>query len=420
MAKLNEVFGIVTAVPTLTYVDRAKLDERFGDLLQQDKHIIIYGASKQGKTTLRKKCLPDAGVVIVRCRRQWSRDDLYGEILGALGISKETVGDLLRSADERGAHGGGKAGPPGLFSIFFGGSRRHAEERARETIREPIDADQRSLRFVTQQLIHSGKRLVIEDFQYLPKDMRKDLAVDLKLLWDSGVYAIVVGIWAEQNTLATFNPHLLGRFAEIDVEWTDDELAQVIEKGELALNITLADVIKNQIIRDATGNVGLLQQLLQGYCARCGIRETQQDHQTLSDRQVLSEVRQAICAPYTVRYRSFSLAMTDGPTAPEIAELKVPQRFLRVCVEATDEELINGLPETTALERVSAAEPRIRQSDVTMILAQLEELQDAHDISPVVLSYNPETRTVQLVDREFLFFRRYGPFIWPWDGTTVR
>jgi len=36
-------------------------------------------------------------------------------------------------------------------------------------------------------------------------------------------------------------------------------------------------------------------------------------------------------------------------------------------------------------------------------------------ISPPVLSYSPDARRLFLVDRAFLFYRRYGTVAWPWE-----
>jgi hypothetical protein len=65
MPELHEVFGISTSIPKYTYVNRAGLDERFLYLLGSDRHIVIYGPSKQGKTILRKKVLPEERCVVV-------------------------------------------------------------------------------------------------------------------------------------------------------------------------------------------------------------------------------------------------------------------------------------------------------------------------------------------------------------------
>ncbi len=57
--KLNQVFGISPDVPKHTYVDRNNLDQKFRYLLDSGSHLVIHGASKQGKTVLRRKNLPD-------------------------------------------------------------------------------------------------------------------------------------------------------------------------------------------------------------------------------------------------------------------------------------------------------------------------------------------------------------------------
>ena len=51
--QLNDVYGISRDVP-LNYVERVEVDKKFVDNLERDKHITIFGSSKQGKTCLRK------------------------------------------------------------------------------------------------------------------------------------------------------------------------------------------------------------------------------------------------------------------------------------------------------------------------------------------------------------------------------
>jgi hypothetical protein len=54
--KTADVFGVSRELP-LTYVEREHVDDKLLDNLTRDKHIIIYGSSKQGKTCLRKALL---------------------------------------------------------------------------------------------------------------------------------------------------------------------------------------------------------------------------------------------------------------------------------------------------------------------------------------------------------------------------
>ena len=90
----------------------------------------------------------------------------------------------------------------------------------------------------------------------------------------------------------------------------------------------------------------------------------------------------------------------------------------RCAVEAFDSELQAGLHYNVIFERISAYNPRVRRSDLTAALQRLNRLQEDRQVSPLVLSYNEKTRELQLVDRELLFYRKYGQPTWPWtdDG----
>lgn len=54
--KLDDVYGLTRNLP-LTYVERKEVDEVFRKSLNRNKHITIFGSSKQGKTCLKKHCL---------------------------------------------------------------------------------------------------------------------------------------------------------------------------------------------------------------------------------------------------------------------------------------------------------------------------------------------------------------------------
>ena len=60
-----DVFGVSRDLPT-TYVVRDAVDDKLLDNLTRDKHVIVYGSSKQGKTCLRKHCLQDDDYILVQ------------------------------------------------------------------------------------------------------------------------------------------------------------------------------------------------------------------------------------------------------------------------------------------------------------------------------------------------------------------
>ena len=51
MSQLAEVFG-VSPDQVLSYVERSNIDVKFRRSLETGTHIVVYGASKQGKTAL--------------------------------------------------------------------------------------------------------------------------------------------------------------------------------------------------------------------------------------------------------------------------------------------------------------------------------------------------------------------------------
>jgi hypothetical protein len=91
--------------------------------------------------------------------------------------------------------------------------------------------------------------------------------------------------------------------------------------------------------------------------------------------------------------------------------LEVYRHLLQTFTESTDEELIEGLDSAELLDRVGHG---IRQSDLTQALVRVDRLQTKIGIAPPVLTYSSISRKVFVVDRSFLFYRRYGAPAWPW------
>ena len=83
--KLEDVFG-VRAEPVLSYIERPAVDDRFVAGIKSDKQIVVYGASKQGKTSLVTKHLPYEKNVVVRIAPKTEVIDIYASMLRQLGV----------------------------------------------------------------------------------------------------------------------------------------------------------------------------------------------------------------------------------------------------------------------------------------------------------------------------------------------
>ena len=88
--KTSEVFGIERDIPE-NYVTRKNVDYIFVESLTESKHIVVYGSSKQGKTSLRKYNLnPDEYITIV-CSNTTTLAQLQGSMLKEAAIRSSSA-----------------------------------------------------------------------------------------------------------------------------------------------------------------------------------------------------------------------------------------------------------------------------------------------------------------------------------------
>jgi hypothetical protein len=415
--ELRNVFGVHAVPPEQTYVDRAGLDGRIKYLLSTGRHLVIYGPSKQGKTALRRRAIPDDECVIIQSRQKPNTEAIYDEILRGLGISR-TVNNEVTKGREFSITGGGSGG---VSIPFLGKGEAKAEGQAgisheATTTTEPVGNTPSNLAYVAEEIRNLGRRIVIEDFHYIPELAKRTFAVDLKALFEYGVSIVLIGAWEEQHVLVAYNGDLAGRVDEINLRWTDEELREVLNKGQAALNIEFSTELLREIISDASGNVGLLQRIAEKLCIEAGCYRTEEGETlTISDKLLLQVARKHICSEEAVRYRNFGWSVSEGfPNSKEKSKT-VYMRIIQVCVEATEAELLAGLTQNQIVERIVAMDPSITPRNVRESLQRIDRLQSEKAIYPIIATYNMVSRTLHLADRELLFYRKYGGPRWPWE-----
>jgi hypothetical protein len=163
--RAGDVFGIPRDLP-LNYVSRKAVDNRFIESLTQDKHLVIYGSSKQGKTCLRKHCLEESDYITVHCSNKWSLAELHSNILKRAGYdialsSKQTVGGRKKVKATFGAK---------LFGVGIGTEGEKESNQSGETTTAELELDVEDVNDVIASLkkIKFDKFIVLEDFHYLP------------------------------------------------------------------------------------------------------------------------------------------------------------------------------------------------------------------------------------------------------------
>jgi hypothetical protein len=276
------------------------------------------------------------------------------------------------------------------------------------------------LAWVARTLRESAKRLVIEDFHYVSEHNRREVAFRLKALLDYGVPVIVVGIWpVETDLLAYYDGDLDGRVENLYLAWKPEELREVLQRGCEALNISIADDVATQMVTDSVGNVGLLQRIAEQLCLAEDVTQTQQESRAVGSAESLETARKNVTNSMRGRFGAFADNFVRGMRRLS-SGLEVYRHLLQAFTAADDDELLVGIDSADLLNRINASNDReVRLSDLTQALERVGRLQAKISVNPPVLAYSPDARRLFLVDRAFLFYRRYGNPTWPWDRESL-
>lgn len=415
--KLVEVFGIGVGNSTPAYVDRGALDEKFRESLAANRHVSVHGGSKQGKTWLRKRSLTPADSIVVQCTITSTAASVLEEALSQLGVraslSRTETGTLGGHIDLT-ATASGKVGLPLLAKAAaeLGVDVGMTGEREVETQERILGETVANLHWVAASINASGKQLVLEDFHYLPEPEQKIFASWMKALGEYGCHVVIIGVWAQSHLLTYFNGDLDGRVDDIHLKWENDELREVLNQGADALNIVLTDALIKGIIADSYGNVGLVHRLARSLLKLEGVDDLPRG--TVIDvSNKLTEARSAVAEEMAGRFDTFASSFVGGMRRmPE--GLVVYLHLLRAITASDDDSLVGqGIDSRVLLSNIN--NDGIRLSDLTQALERIDRLQVKIEISPPVLTYHRAGKRVQLVDRSFLFYRKYGAQSWPWD-----
>ena len=180
-----DVYGIGRELP-LNYVSRKAVDEYFVANLTRDKHVIIYGSSKQGKTSLRKNCLQDDDYIVIHCSNKWAISDLHSAILKRAGY-EVTQSSTKTTAGKNKILASFKAAILGV-GIEAGAAKEVTKSDA--VTKAPLELDPEDVNDIIGALSGFTKFIVLEDFHYLPIDTQKDFSVALKAFHEQSSFAL--------------------------------------------------------------------------------------------------------------------------------------------------------------------------------------------------------------------------------------
>lgn len=399
-----DVYGIGRELP-LNYVSRKAVDEYFVTNLTRDKHLIIYGSSKQGKTSLRKHCLCDDDYIVIHCSNKWGVAELHSAIL-------KRVGYEVTQASTRTTSGRNKivaAFKAGILGIGVDATGEKEESKTSAVTTAPLELDPEDVNDIISALRAFSKFIVLEDFHYLPIDTQRDFSVALKAFHEqSKICFIIVGVWLEEGRLTVYNGDLTGRVVGVNADrWTDAELREVIAAGEALLNICFASSFKDEVIGGCLDSVYIVQEACYQACMREGISATQGSfcENVGKDLDVSALIREVV-NQQTGRYNSFITLFASGF---QETTLQMHKWLLYPVLTAESSALESGLTYRYLRDALRKHHPEgsaLNIGNLTQALQSTASLQVRKEIKPIVLDYDQTNLKLNVVDRGFLIWLR--------------
>ena len=414
MIKLEDVFG-VSRKPVLSYIERPEVDGAFENAIKSDKQIIVYGASKQGKTALVSKYLPYDDCLAISCSPKSKVTDIYKSILRKLDIEIITDKQKSKSAGvEVGAVAKIKSKIPFLVSGEAEGSTKAEASTEQQLYYKSIEFNLELPQDIFDLYIQAkvDKFVILEDFHYLSIDVQKQLAFDLRTFQELGLRFIILGVWKERNRFIQFNGDLQDRIAEIPVEpWDEIEFIKVAQKGAQKLNIEFSNEIIKSLCTESLGSIGVFQELLKTLCLENEVLQQQSAKKLISNQQTLERAIKIKCDDYSSRHVRALEDIAKGQREFKITEEKkplfLPYYFVVAILGMDFHDILMGIQRKSIEEAIKSLHHRgadIRPSDMGFLLSNLANLQAAKKIQPPLFDYDVSQRTINIIDSTFYFF----------------
>lgn len=401
---LDDVYGLTRDVP-LTYVERDEVDGLFRKSLHRNRHITIFGSSKQGKTCLKKHCLNEDEYINIQCNNKMTINDIN------MGILKKS-GFEIEASTKRTTNGKAKilaslkAKIPFLESSV-GTELESTESQEREIKSLELDPDDVNDIIDALKKIGFQKYIVLDDFHYLKTEIQKDFAIELKAFHEnSKLCFIVIGVWLDENKLITYNGDLTGRVISVNADlWPKKSLADVIHKGEQFLNIKFTNDFITELINRCFDNVYYVQEVCQRVCALNGISQTQYSLTNIEcDTNTIHNLIRQVVDESAGRYRSF---ITQYATGFQETDLQMHKWVLYPILTVSPDELAAGLSYRTIKNILKQHHPRgvnLNGGNITQALKSVVSLQLSKQIQPIIMDYDETNLTLHIVDRGFIIW----------------
>ncbi len=406
-----DVFGVSNS-DIASYITRNDVDDRFIEGLSRNKHIIVFGASKQGKTALTNKHLDESQFIRINCSPDTKPLDIYKSILRQLGVEFEE--EKATTSKIGGAVSAGfkaKVKIPFITAAEVNGKASGNGSKQEQIKYKPVEYNLALPQDISEILksVNFEKRIILENFHYLDEESQKEMAFHLRVFEDYNILFIVLGIWREKNRLAQFNGDLQDRLIEVPVEpWKKEYFEEVAKAGEGLLGVSFANVIHG-IIENSFDSIGVFQELCKECCIAAGVENKQQNVKLITPAN-LEAAKTRKVEDYSGRHiRSIETFVEQKIKKADEIPLYIAYYFIKYLFSLDAVDIEGGLKRQDIHSGIQAIHHRpddVRSSDMSYFLHNMTANQIKKDIIPPLFDYDRSTRKLKVIDSTLYFFLR--------------
>lgn len=409
--KTSEVYG-VSNEEILSYVERKDVDDLFINGISENKHIIVFGSSKQGKSALVNKHLSEDKLVRINCVPKSQPSDIYKSILRQSNVEFDLETTTQTSIGFCGKGGLKAKVKIPLVAELEGELGGQADRKKQSTVRtQTIEYNLELPQDISEILRKIGfeNRIVLENFHYLDEETQRELAFHLRNFEDYNVLFVILGIWREKNRLAQYNGDLQDRLIEVPVEpWHKEDFKRVVQEGEPLLNVNFNEVL-DRLTGESFDSIGVFQELCKECCFSAGVKETIEETVTIKDFH-LDEAIQKKLGDYSGRHiRSIESFIEQKTKSSEKTPLFLAYYFITILLSKEFEDVVKGMKRKQIQENIQKVHHRpndVRASDMSNFLYNIKDSQLKKNITPPIFDYDLSIRTLKIIDSTFYFFLR--------------
>lgn len=412
MSSTLQVFGVSNEIVG-SYIEREQVDGFFQNALNLNKQIVVYGSSKQGKTSLIKKHLKLDNTISIQCSPLMNLVDVYSSVLRQNDIQILTESSEQETV-HREASGSAKAKIkiPLIAEIEAGASGTAGKDTTKVNQFRTVEYNLSLAQDISEILksINFQKYIILDNFHYLEESVQKQFAFDLRIFQETDIRFIILGIWRERNRLTQFNGDLQDRVVEVAVEpWEKQDFEKVLEKGSGVLNADFSQ-ISDELCQSSFDSIGVFQELCKETCLAVKLLKSS-DQKVVIVKDHLQVAIDKKLEDYSGRHlRSFE-TFADSASKSRYGQvpLFIPYYFLRVLLSSNFNNIVKGLTRKEIQQEITKIHHRpydIRASDMSNFLQSITKYQIGKMINPPLFDYDRSINTLKIIDSTLYFFLR--------------